>query len=281
MSHWMPATRGLRVSVLAEERYLTQPQPTAAAAALREAGHHVDLVVADRHAADLAAPVGADVVLARGRSTALVSLLRAAEASAVPVANSASAISAVVDKAGMGATLAAAGVPVPHTWVGPVDVLARWADLAFPLVLKPVCGDNARGLAVARSRAELAGLPWPEPVALAQTFHRGDGVDLKLYVAGDRVWALRRPSPIDETGAPRPVGTPGDPIPVTPALAELARRCGRVFGLRLFGVDCVDGEHGPLVVEVNDYPNYRGADGASEAIAALVAELVPVPASAA
>jgi ribosomal protein S6--L-glutamate ligase len=278
MAMLMTTSSTLRVCVLAEERYLAQPQPTAAAATLREAGHDVDLIVADRHAADLGAPVRADVVLARGRSTALVSLLRATEAAAIPVANPASAISAVVDKAGMGATLAAAGVPVPHTWVGPVDVLAQWTDLEFPLVLKPVCGDNARGLAVARSRAELAVLPWPEPVALAQTFHRGDGVDLKLYVAGDRVWALRRPSPIDENGAPRPVGTPGEPIPVTPALAELAHRCGRVFGLRLFGVDCVDGDHGPLVVEVNDYPNYRGADGASEAIAALVAELAPVPA---
>jgi ribosomal protein S6--L-glutamate ligase len=280
MSHWMPATsRALRVSVLVEERYLAQPQPTAAAAALREAGHDVDLIVADRHVADLTAPLGADVVLARGRSTALVSLLRAAEAAAVPVANSATSVLAVVDKAGMGAALAAAGVPVPHSWVGPVDVLARRADLQFPLVLKPVCGDNARGLAVARSRAELAALPWPEPVALAQTFHRGDGVDLKLYVVGDRVWALRRPSPVSEDGVPRPVRTAGDPIPVTPALAELAHRCAHVFGLRLFGVDCVDGDRGPLVVEVNDFPNYRGAVGASEAIADLVADLAPLPVS--
>src|SRR5688572_21691789 len=252
MSTLMTTVQELRVCVLVEQRYLAQPQPTAATHALLEAGHDVDLVVADRHVADLAVPLEADVVLARGRSTAVVSLLRAAETAGVPVTNSAAAVLAVVDKAGMGAALAAAGVPVPHTWVGPVDVLARWTDLSFPLVLKPVCGDNARGLVVARSRAELASLTWPEPVALAQTFHRGDGVDLKLYVAGDQVWALRRPSPIDENGAPRPVGTPGDPIPVTSALAELAHRCGRVFGLRLSGVDCVDGEHGPLVVEVND-----------------------------
>jgi glutathione synthase/RimK-type ligase-like ATP-grasp enzyme len=147
MAEWIAtASRQLRVSVLVEARYLMQPQPADAIAALHAAGHDVDLVVADRHVADLAAHADVDVVLARGRSPALVSLLRAAEAAGIPVANPAAAVSAVVDKAGMGAALAAAGVPVPRTWVGPVDALARWADLEFPLVLKPVFGDNARGL---------------------------------------------------------------------------------------------------------------------------------------
>jgi ribosomal protein S6--L-glutamate ligase len=270
--------RTLHVSVLVEQRYLAHAQPAGAVAALRAAGHDVDLVVADRHVADLGAPAGADVVLARGRSPALLSLLRAAEAAAVPVINRAAAIAAVVDKAGMGAALAADGVPVPRSWVGPVDVLATWADLSFPLVLKPVCGDNARGLVVVSSRPELAAVPWPEQVALAQSYHRGDGMDLKLYVAGEHVWAVRRPSPIAADGTPGPVPTAGDPVPVPPVTAELARRCGDVFGLRLFGVDCVDAGSGPLVVEVNDFPNYRGAPGASEAIADLVAEMAMVPA---
>jgi len=250
---------------------------------MRAAGHHVEIVDPDRHVADLVAPGHShiDVVLARGRSSALMSLLRAAEVAGVPVVNSAAAVMSVVDKAGMGAVLAAAGVPVPQTWVGPVDVLAGRSDLTFPLVLKPVRGDNARGLVVVQSRRQLATVTWPEPVALAQAFHRGDGVDLKLYVAGDRVWGVRRPSPVAADGAPRPVGTVGEPVVVPPALEDLARRCGRPFGLRLFGVDCVQGERGPLVVEVNDYPTYRGAPGASEVISRLVEGLAPVAAVAA
>jgi ribosomal protein S6--L-glutamate ligase len=239
MPQGAPTIRRLaRVCLLVEDRYLAHAEPRGATAALRAAGHDVDLVVADRRVADLAAPAGADVVLARGRSSPLVSLLRAAEAVGVPVVNSATAISAVVDKAGMGAALAGAGVPVPHAWVGPVDVLAERAELPFPLVLEPVRGDNASGLVVVRSRAELAAARRPEPVALAQTFHRGDGVDLELYAVGERVWAVRRPSPVAADGRPRPVATAGDPLSVTPALAELARRCRRVFGLRVYGVDC-------------------------------------------
>ncbi|MFD1532689.1 hypothetical protein [Pseudonocardia aurantiaca] len=260
----------LRIGVLVEDRYLAQREPAGTVDVLRAAGHDVDVVVADRQAAALGASAGVDVLLGRGRSAAFVSLLSAAEAAGVAVVNSAAAIAAVANKAGMGAALAAAGIPVPRTWVGPVEALAARSDLSFPLVLKPVYGDNARGLVVVHSRAQLAGLWWPEPVALAQSYHRGTGLDLKLYVAGDRVWAVRRPSPIDAAGRTRQIATSGDAIPVTPALAELARRCGEVFGLRLYGVDCVAGPSGPLVIEVNDYPTYRGAPGASEAIADVV-----------
>jgi ribosomal protein S6--L-glutamate ligase len=271
------AARPLHVGVLVEDRYLAHAEPAGAVHALRAAGHDVDLVVADRQAAALGAPVGIDVLLGRGRSAAFVSLLRTAEAAGVPVVNPAAAIAAVANKAGMGAALAAAGIPTPRTWVGPIEALAWRSDLSFPLVLKPVYGDNARGLAVVHSRAELAELCWPEPMALAQAYHRGAGLDLKVYVAGEQMWAVRRPSPIDAIGHTRPVVTSGDSLPVTPALAELARRCGEMFGLRLYGVDCVAGPSGPLVIEVNDYPTYRGAPGASEAIADVVTRLASSP----
>jgi ribosomal protein S6--L-glutamate ligase len=267
------ADRPLHVGVLVDGRYLAHREPAKTVDALRAAGHDVDVVVAERKAAALGAPVGVDVLLGRGRSAAFMSLLSAAEASGVPVVNPVSAIAAVSNKVGMGAALAAAGIPTPRTWVGPVEALAARSDLSFPLVLKPVYGDNARGLVVVHSRAELAGLWWPEPVALAQTYHRGTGLDLKLYVAGERVWVVRRPSPLDAAGHTRQVLTNGDPVPVTPTLAELARRCGEVFGLRLYGVDCVAGTSGPLVIEVNDYPTYRGAPGASEAIADVVTRI--------
>jgi glutathione synthase/RimK-type ligase-like ATP-grasp enzyme len=47
----------------------------------------------------------------------------------------------------------------------------------------------------------------------------------------------------------------------------LALRCGRLFGLELFGVDCVEGPGGPLVIEVNEFPNYTGVPRADELLA--------------
>ncbi len=271
-------TSPLEICVLVEARYLAQAQPAGVVRALSERGARVRTVVAETACADLSTGTwtqGISLVLARGRSTVLLSLLRSVEQAGVAVVNGAAEVQAVVDKAGMAATLAAAGVPTPTSWLGTPADLARRPDVVFPLVLKPVTGDNARGLVVVRSRAELARVVWPEPLALAQEFHRGDGHDVKLYVAGDAVWAVRRPSPVEETGAVRDAVDAGVPVPVTSQLRVLARQCARLFGLELFGVDCVrraDGTH--LVVEVNDFPNYRGlTDGADDVLADHVLSL--------
>lgn len=266
---------GSDVCVLVEERYLTQAQPAGVVQALRSRGVGVRTVVAEAVSVDLSGASwtrGSSVVLARGRSDAVIGLLRSAEQAGVPVVNTASAIQSVVDKAGLAATLSAAGVATPTSWLGSPTMLSRRDDLPFPLILKPVLGDNARGLVVVGSHQELRGVAWRESVALAQEFHRGDGVDLKLYVAGRAVWAVRRPSPIDIDGSPREACDPGVPVRVTPLLRSLARTCARLFGLRLFGVDCVLGPEGvPLVVEVNDYPNYRGLPAeANEVLADIV-----------
>jgi len=263
------------VCVLVEERYLGQAQPAGVVQALTARGVAVRMVVAESVSVELSGGSwtgGCGVVLARGRSDALIGLLRSAEQAGVPVVNTAAAIQAVVDKAGSAAVLAGAGLPTPSSWLGSPRILARRDDLRFPLILKPVRGDNARGLVVVGSQVELLGVAWREPVALAQEFHRGDGCDLKLYVAGSAVWAVRRPSPIDGDGRLRPAGDIGVEVPVTPLLRSLARVCGRLFGLRLFGIDCVLGPGNvPLVVEVNDFPTYRGLPGVvNEVLADIV-----------
>ncbi len=250
------------VCVLVEERYLDQQQPAGVIGALARRGVQVRTVVAEGTAVELTSSSwldGSAVVLARGRSNALLGLLRSAEQAGVPVVNRSAAVRAVVDKAGMAAALAGAGLPTPRSWLGHPARLAERRDLLFPMILKPVTGDNARGLAVVRSRAELAALPWPETVALGQEFHRGDGVDVKLYVAGERVWAVRRPSPVAPDGSRRPSDDAGTPVPVTAEMQAVAVRCAALFRLGLLGVDCVHAPDGTmLVVEVNDFPNYRG-----------------------
>ena len=54
---------------------------------------------------------------------------------------------------------------------------------------------------------------------------------------------------------------------MTPALRTLALRCGTVFGLDFYGVDCIETAQGPLVIEVNDFPNYSAVPGADECLA--------------
>ena len=163
----------------------------------------------------------------------------------------------------MGRALAAAGIPIPQTRHDTIAaILDHSTDDDFPMVVKPICGDNARDVRIIRSRDELAALQWTEPTALAQPFIPSDGFDLKLYVAGHEVHAALKPSPIfaDAGLAPQPAA-------LTSELRALALRCGKVFGLDFYGVDCIQTSEGPLVIEVNDFPNYSAVPGADECLA--------------
>jgi ribosomal protein S6--L-glutamate ligase len=271
--------RPARVGLLVEPRYREQRQPARLVQALQERGCEVrDLDLAAVRIGDQEWSAGLDVLLCRGRSPAVLAVLAAAEAAGVRCVNRADAVAAVVNKATMAVRLAAAGIPVPETFVGTpatlADALAARPDGAgYPLILKPVCGDNGRGLRVVHGAAELLGLDWPEPLLLAQRFVPDAGPDLKLYVAGRTVWAVRKPSPIDpRTGSPVTVGASAAAVPaeLTEELEKLALRCGDVFGLDLYGVDCLQTPDGPVVLEVNDFPNYSGLPEADAVLARLV-----------
>lgn len=260
----------LHCGVLAEGRYLAQAQPRGLMQALAAEGHRVILIDSGAASLDLRDGnwlQGLDMLVARGRSPELLARLALAEEAGLPTANRRSAIASVVDKAYMAAALRAARVPTPDTWIGPIEQLRRdIPHAAYPLVVKPVFGDNCRGVRIVTNRVALEILTWAEPCAIAQRFIPNDGFDVKLYAIGPHVWAMRKPSPLH--------ATPGTatPIPLPAAWRELARRCGDVFGLHLFGVDCIERDGELLVIEVNDFPNYTGVPGADTLLAAHVLE---------
>jgi ribosomal protein S6--L-glutamate ligase len=59
---------------------------------------------------------------------------------------------------------------------------------------------------------------------------------------------------------------------VSEEVREIALRCGRLFGLGLYGVDLVEGPDGPVVVDVNYFPSYIGVEEAAPLIAAYIAD---------
>jgi ribosomal protein S6--L-glutamate ligase len=259
----------LKIGLLAEPRYLAQAQPRGMLDALLERGHSLTLLdpeggLLDSERLDRLADF--DVLVARGRSTGLLARLGAAELLGVPTVNSRQAIAAVVDKTHLAVRLRTAGIPMPHTWIGPFPYLAATIPpAAYPLILKPAFGDNCRGIRVVAVQEELAAVTWAEPIVIAQHFIPNDGFDLKLYVIGDRVWAVRKSSPLQTTA-----GT-ATPCALGPGWRELARRCGELFGLSLYGVDCIETADGPQVIEINDFPNYTSVPEADYLLAGYVA----------
>jgi ribosomal protein S6--L-glutamate ligase len=256
------AVHRTRIGIAAEARYFTHRQPAALGLALLAAGHEAEFL----DPTNCPSLPALDLLVVRGRSQAIFDLLERAEAQGIRTLNRRSAIAAVVDKSSMAHTLAAAGVPTPRTRVGSFAAVARdtCAD-DFPLVVKPVFGDNARGVQVVASHDELCALRWEEPSVIAQSLIPSDGYDLKLYVAGEEVRAVKKPSPLAKG-----LRAGAHPVPLTPALSALALRCGVIFGLDLYGVDCIETPEGPVVIEVNDFPNYSALEVMDFGIARFV-----------
>ncbi len=262
----------LKIGVLAEARYLAQSQPVGLSAKLDELGHAITMIDPQKafyRMGDDGWFEGLDVIVGRGRSWALLALLGWAETRGSMTINRREAIASVHNKAQMSIAFASSGIPIPQTYFGTVENLAREIPApSYPIILKPIFGDNSRGLLVVNSPAEMAAIDWPEPVALAQRYFQTDGYDLKLYGIGDEIWAVRKASPFN---ARKDNGSSKDGLaPITPELTELGRRCGRLFGLDLFGVDCIETEDGVLVIEINDYPNYTNVPDANERLAEYV-----------
>lgn len=267
-------TNSLHIGLLVENRYLAQSQPSGMRRSLEHRGHRVNavdpqsvsyLMMNDGWLQDF------DLIVARGRSWGLLCLLAWAESRAMETINHKSAIAAVYNKADMSVELAAGGIPVPRTFFGSVEALAKQINLdSYPVILKPIFGDNCRGLVVIGSPDEMTNLEWPEQVALAQTYLSTDGYDLKLYGIGDQIWAVRKPSPFNKRTEEDAAGSKAGLIPITPELEELGRRCGKLFGLELYGVDCIETKEGTLVIEINDFPNYTGVPEADERLADYV-----------
>jgi glutathione synthase/RimK-type ligase-like ATP-grasp enzyme len=262
-----------RVSVLCETRYGGQAQPAGLIRALKDRGHAVEVV--DPGEVGLGGRPAADLVVARGRSHALLAALLHAERLGVRTINARAAIDGVRNKLDMAVVLATAGVPVPPTWIAaPSQLARRIPPSAYPIVLKPIFGDNANGLRLVHDPRELAEAEWREPVALAQRYLEGDGSDLKLYGIGERLFAVRKPSPF--CPGRRPPLTEAERVSLTAELVGLGERCRRLFGLELFGVDCLETANGVVVIEVNEFPNYTGVPDAGELLADHVLARLPV-----
>lgn len=269
-----------QVWVLTDERYLQQRMPRLLVHELRKRGLATRTLVAERlvqslgHEREVLDPWRdlrpGDVVLARTRNRAGLAMLRSAVRPGVTVLTPPGAITTVRDKPRTAQVLAARGIATPATWLVDSPALLRQlpAD-RFPLLLKPHAGDNARGIVLVRDADDLDDLDWRDSMVLAQEYVESGAVDLKVYAAGDRVWAVRRPSPLVLSGRTVPTGI--EPVAVTPQLRRIADACGAAFDLPLFGIDVLETRRGPLVVDVNEFPNYTGVDDAVTAVADLVA----------
>jgi ribosomal protein S6--L-glutamate ligase len=157
--------------------------------------------------------------------------------------------------------LHAARVPVPRSWVtGNLNLLSEVAT-GRPLVMKPFDGRRGNGVHFVNEPAQLTSVPAPRRPVLIQEFVPGCGEELKVSVIGREVFAVCQSRARN--------GKPAQRIPatVTAEVRRIALRCGEVSGLGLYGLDMIDGIDGPVVVDLNYFPSYRGVREAAPLIA--------------
>jgi ribosomal protein S6--L-glutamate ligase len=171
---------------------------------------------------------------------------------------------AAQDKITAAGRLRAAGVPTAETWVtGDLRLVAPLLEDG-PLIVKPHRGHRGAGVHLVRTAAELAALPVPSVPVVVQRYIPGPGEDLKVYVVADEVFAVRKPFAADS------FSRPGRPVPVTSAVREAALQTRAAFGLDLFGVDVIESPDGPVIVDVNYFPGYKGVPDVAPRIAAVI-----------
>lgn len=258
----------MRITFLLARRVPDVPSPVLqeVAALLTASGHDVDgwipearLLRADDFRPD------ADLYLLKSHTELALSLAGVIHDQGLPVLNPYPACLRAQDKVTASQALRTAGVPAPETWLAGDLSLAEPLLEAGPLIVKPHRGHRGAGVVVVHSPAQLRSLPVPDAPMVVQRYVPGPGEDLKVYVAGEHVYAVRKEFAADS------FTRPGRPVPVSGEVRDLARRVRAAFGLDLFGIDVVEGADGPAVVDVNYFPGYKGCQGN---VAARIASVI-------
>ena len=187
----------------------------------------------------------------------------------VPLVNRAAPIASSRDKLRALQLLARAGVDVPRT------VLARHPAQVHraleivggpPAILKLLRGTQGIGVLLAETEQTAEQVMesfWSLGVTvLIQEFvEESEGRDVRVVVVGARAAAaMRRRARVGEFRSNVHRGGVGVGIEVTPELSRVALRATRAMRLQVAGVDLLESEGGPKVIEVNSSPGFEGIE---------------------
>jgi ribosomal protein S6--L-glutamate ligase len=200
-------------------------------------------------------------VLKSGSDTAL-SLAGALHSAGAAILNPYPVSAACRDKIILTQVLRGARVPLPETYVAAHPSELHRVVSAGPIVVKPYRGSQGRGVRVIRDPAELQDVESGDGPLFAQRYHQPKGRDRKLYCIGDQVFGVKRVWPVRTYEQKL-----GEAFAVSGELRDIALRCGAAFGIRLFGLDVVETDDGPYVVDFSSFPGFKGVPGAARLLA--------------
>lgn len=223
-------------------------------------------------------------------------VVRQLERLGVRCLNDAASIALARDKLQSLQVLSRHGIPTPPTAfvADRLDVLPAIDRVGgAPVMIKVLEGSQGAGVILAETatvaKAIVETLQMAQKHVLIQRFVRESrGRDLRAFVVGrDVVAAVARSNRGDEFRSNVHRGAQSTAIELDALAAQTAVRAAAALGLEVAGVDLIEGDEGPQVLDVNASPGLEGIERATGAdvAAAVIRHLerltasVPAPAS--
>lgn len=139
-----------------------------------------------------------------------------------------------------------------------------------PVIIKLLEGTQGVGVILADSvkvaEAIIETLQSTKQNVLIQKFvGESSGKDIRAFVVGDRVVAaMRRTAQGGDFRSNVHRGGRAEAVELEEAYTDTAIRSAQIMGLKVAGVDMLEGKDGPQVMEVNSSPGLEGIEGATK-----------------
>jgi ribosomal protein S6--L-glutamate ligase len=163
-------------------------------------------------------------------------------------------------------------IGIPHTTFvrDRADVLPAIERIGgAPVIIKILEGTQGVGVILAETtkvaEAIIETLQTAKQNVLIQQFiAESKGTDIRAFVVGDQVVAaMRRRAVGDEFRSNVHRGGVTEAITLDEHTANVAVRAAQIMGLRVAGVDILESDNGPLIMEVNSSPGLEGIEQAT------------------
>ncbi|OHB76937.1 MAG: hypothetical protein A2Z34_10910 [Planctomycetes bacterium RBG_16_59_8] len=218
---------------------------------------------------------GADVVIPRVGSYGTlyaICVVRHFDMMGIPVVNGHLPISQAKNKLASLQLLANAGVPVPDTIMSRYP---KYLDKIMkliggpPAILKLLRGTQGTGVIYSESAQSVESVLdtiWSlgEDILLQQYVAESKGTDIRvLVIDGEARAAMRRIPKKGEFRSNIHRGGKGVKVDIPEKHRRIAVRAAAAIGLNVAGVDMIESDNGPLVIEVNSSPGFEGLEKAT------------------
>ena len=201
-----------------------------------------------------------------------VAVLRHIEQLGIWTANTGQGILQSRDKLQASQILARNRIPVPKTvYVRDILDIEQAIETVggLPVVVKVTQGTQGDGVFLRHTAFEVRNLVQGllmtgKSVLVQEYISESHGKDIRALVVGDKVVAcMRRRARGREFRSNYHLNGTVEKVQLPEGYAEAACRAARVLGLNIAGVDLLEGNDGPLVLEVNSSPGLEGIEKAS------------------